>query len=100
MISYQLLGTRDWFVIHHSDCGMQLFTDDIISGLLEKSLQTATIDSSGWHDIGEIFSRCEQRQHRGARAGGVQWQCEHIARPRPRERMARRLLFAGANRDG
>jgi carbonic anhydrase len=52
IISYKLLGTREWFVIHHSDCGMQLFTDDIISGLLERSLETATIDAAGWHDTG------------------------------------------------
>lgn len=52
VISYKLLGTQEWFVVHHSDCGMELFTDDIISGLLSKSLQTAVIDESGWHDIG------------------------------------------------
>ncbi len=52
VISYKLLGTREWFVIHHTDCGMGLFTDDIIGGLLEKSLETATVDATGWHDIG------------------------------------------------
>src|SRR5512147_2423970 len=35
VISYKLLGTREWFVIHHTDCGMELFTDAIMSGLLE-----------------------------------------------------------------
>ncbi|HUI22415.1 MAG TPA: carbonic anhydrase [Methylocella sp.] len=52
VISYKLLGTQEWFVIHHSDCGMQLFDDEIMSGLLEKSLETATIDDKGWHDHG------------------------------------------------
>jgi carbonic anhydrase len=52
VISYKLLGTREWFVIHHTDCGMELFTDDILSSLLEKSLEAATVDSSGWHDHG------------------------------------------------
>jgi len=52
VISYKLLGTREWFVIHHTDCGMELFTDDIIAGLLEKSLETATIDDKGWRDVG------------------------------------------------
>jgi carbonic anhydrase len=52
VISYKLLGTREWFVIHHTDCGMQLFTDDVIADLLEKSLETATIDATGWHDVG------------------------------------------------
>ena len=23
VISYKLLGTREWFVIHHTDCGME-----------------------------------------------------------------------------
>lgn len=53
VISYKLLGTREWFVIHHTDCGMLLFTDEIIRGLLASSLKTATIDENGWHDSGE-----------------------------------------------
>jgi carbonic anhydrase len=53
VISYKLLGTREWFVVHHTDCGMELFTDDVIAGLLETSLETATIDAEGWHDLGK-----------------------------------------------
>ena len=53
VISHKLLGTNEYFVVHHSDCGMELFTDDVISGLLEKSLDTARIDASGWHDVGD-----------------------------------------------
>ncbi|MGQ3000350.1 beta-class carbonic anhydrase [Variovorax sp.] len=52
VISYKLLGTREFFVVHHSDCGMELFTDDVISGLLEQSLETASVDATGWHDTG------------------------------------------------
>jgi carbonic anhydrase len=52
VISHKLLGTNEWFVVHHTDCGMQLFDDKIISGLLEKSLDTASIDEQGWHDHG------------------------------------------------
>jgi len=52
VISYKLLGTREWFVIHHTDCGMETFSDEIMRGLLEKSLKTASIDASGWHDSG------------------------------------------------
>ena len=52
VISYKLLGTREWFVVHHTDCGMETFTDEIIRGLLASSLQTATVDESGWHDSG------------------------------------------------
>ncbi|MGD0107669.1 MAG: carbonic anhydrase [Rhodopila sp.] len=52
VISYKLLGTNEWFVIHHTDCGMQLFDDQVIGGLLENSLETATIDAQDWHDHG------------------------------------------------
>ena len=52
VISTKLLGTREWFVIHHTGCGMQLFTDDIMAGLLEQSLETAQHDATGWHDHG------------------------------------------------
>jgi carbonic anhydrase len=34
VISCKLIDTREWFVIHHTDCGMETFTDDIIRGLL------------------------------------------------------------------
>jgi carbonic anhydrase len=53
VISYKLLGTREWFVIHHTDCGMETFTDEIMRGLLASSLKTATVDASGWHDSGQ-----------------------------------------------
>src|ERR1700756_5033406 len=53
VISYKLLGTREWFVIHHTDCGMMLFTNDDIRNLLASSLKTATLDQSGWRDAGE-----------------------------------------------
>ncbi|MBC3787646.1 beta-class carbonic anhydrase [Spirosoma utsteinense] len=53
VISYKLLGTREWFVIHHTDCGMQYFTDDVIRGLLATSLKTARVDETGWHNVTE-----------------------------------------------
>ena len=31
VISHKLLGTREWFVIHHRNCGMELFSDEIIA---------------------------------------------------------------------
>jgi carbonic anhydrase len=52
VISYKLLGTREWFVIHHTDCGMETFTDEVIRRLLSESLEQAVIDSAGWHDRG------------------------------------------------
>ena len=53
IISYKLLGTREWFVIHHTNCGMETFTDDVMRGLLAASLKTSSIDETGWHDSGD-----------------------------------------------
>lgn len=51
VISHKLLGTREWFVIHHTDCGMELFTNDVMGGLLEGSLATAVLEPSGWRNV-------------------------------------------------
>ena len=53
VISHKLLGTAEWFVIHHTDCGMEYFTDEIIRDLLSKSLATASVDEKGWHNVTE-----------------------------------------------
>ncbi|MEB3103490.1 beta-class carbonic anhydrase [Ferviditalea candida] len=53
IISYKLLGTQEWFVIHHSDCGMETFTNDIMHGLLLQSLETAKLEEGKWVDTGK-----------------------------------------------
>lgn len=53
VISYKLLGTKEWFVIHHTDCGMETFNSEIMGNLLASSLKTASVDESGWHDSGK-----------------------------------------------
>lgn len=52
VISYKLLGTREWFVVHHTDCGMEFFTDEVIRGLLAQSLETAELRPEGFVDVG------------------------------------------------
>ena len=52
VISYKLLGTAEWFVVHHSDCGMEFFTDDVMRDLLASSLETAALGPTGFHDVG------------------------------------------------
>lgn len=53
VISYKLLGTREWFVIHHTNCGMEFFTDDVMRGLLASSLETAALGDQGFYDVGK-----------------------------------------------
>src|ERR1039457_3099934 len=53
VISYKLLGTREFFVIHHTDCGMEFFTNEVMRGLLASSLETAELTPSGFRDVGQ-----------------------------------------------
>jgi carbonic anhydrase len=53
VISYKLLGTCEWFVIHHTDCGMETFTDAVMGELLASSLETASLGKKGWRDVGQ-----------------------------------------------
>lgn len=52
VISYKLLGTNEWFVVHHTDCGMEFFTDEVMRGLLASSLETASLGPDGFTDVG------------------------------------------------
>jgi carbonic anhydrase len=52
VISHKLLGTEEWLVVHHTNCGMELFTDEVMRSLLKQSLDTAKLDAEGWRDVG------------------------------------------------
>ncbi|KAL5342090.1 carbonic anhydrase [Aspergillus crustosus] len=38
VISQQLLGTREIVIVHHTDCGMLTFTDDVIRSKIKEDL--------------------------------------------------------------
>jgi carbonic anhydrase len=65
VISHKLLGTQEWFVIHHTNCGMELFADDVIADLLEDDLSTASFDGKTWSNP----------HHHGGHAAGhfIKW---------------------------
>jgi carbonic anhydrase len=52
VISYKLLGTQEWFVVHHTNCGMEFFTDELMGELLGQSLETAELSPDGFRDVG------------------------------------------------
>jgi len=52
VISYKLLGTQEFFVIHHTDCGMEFFTNEVMRDLLNSSLETAELTPNGSRDVG------------------------------------------------
>jgi carbonic anhydrase len=50
VISHKLLGTAEWFIVHHTNCGMELFTDQIMRDLLADSLATAAFEAGQWRN--------------------------------------------------
>ena len=43
----------EWFVMHHTNCGMEFFTSELMGDLLESSLETAALGDEGFYDVGE-----------------------------------------------
>ena len=50
VISHKLLATNEWFVIHHTNCGMEFFTSEHMGNLLETSLVTAKHDGTAFQN--------------------------------------------------
>ena len=61
VISHKLLGTREWFVIHHTDCGMLYFDDVLMGDLLAGSLDTAELTPQGFRNRAEPGGSTEGR---------------------------------------
>ena len=54
VISNTLLGTQEWFVIHHTDCGMLTFDDEKMAAILKE--KTGRDDGAyiKWHTIKDL----------------------------------------------
>jgi len=51
VVSCKLMGTTDWFVIHHSGCGMQAYTDEDIRHLLGLGDDDAHHHGTKWWNV-------------------------------------------------
>ena len=79
VISYKLLGTREWFVIHHTDCGMEFFSNDAHERPVRPSLETAALGPGGSTtpapaglERGQVHRLAHDRRHRGRVVDDVQ----------------------------
>ena len=64
VLSHKLMGTREWFVIHHTQCGLQFVTDEQIADLLAGSLDTAEQTPEGFRNTSEPGGSVEGRYMR------------------------------------
>ncbi len=51
IISYQLLGTREFMFIHHTDCGMLAFKDEDLASDLRKRTGRAAVVPTVFHSF-------------------------------------------------
>lgn len=49
----RVLGTKEWFVIHHTNCGMEFFANEVMRGLLGSSLEAASLTAESFKDVGK-----------------------------------------------
>ena len=61
VISHKLLGTREWFVVQHTDCGMLYFDDTTMGDLLAGSLETAELTPQGFRNASNPGGSAEGR---------------------------------------
>jgi carbonic anhydrase len=53
LISSWLLGTREFLVIHHTDCGMEKFTDDVLVGMV-RDATGADLSEREFHTFSDL----------------------------------------------
>ena len=58
VVSHKLLGTTEWFVIHHTDCGMEYVDDKTIATLLEGGVETSNYANGQWQNPEKMSGGC------------------------------------------
>ena len=111
VISHKLLGTREWFVVHHTDCGMELFDDEVMGDLLAGSLATASHGPDGWRNAAEDggspagryvrwLTISDQRRASSTMCSRIRTHPLVPERPDPRLRLRRQDRSSAAGRGG
>lgn len=54
IISHHLLGTQEFVIINHTDCGMLTFKDDDLRSRLQKETGTATVAPAAFHTFSDV----------------------------------------------
>ncbi len=53
IISYKMLGTNEFYVIHHSDCGMESFTNEDMKSKFEGIKHNTELENIDWLTISD-----------------------------------------------
>jgi len=64
IISHHLLGTREFMIINHTDCGMLTFKDEKLRKNLLKKTRTATVAPLLFHAFSNISENVRQQMQK------------------------------------
>ncbi|MFQ5616715.1 MAG: beta-class carbonic anhydrase [Anaerolineales bacterium] len=61
LISHHLLGTQEFILIHHTDCGMLTFKDEELHAKLQQQTGTATVAPTHFHAFSDLEADVRQQ---------------------------------------
>ena len=61
IISHQLLGTQEFIIINHTDCGMLTFKDEDLRSKLQKQTGTASVAPAAFHAFTNLEENVRQQ---------------------------------------
>ena len=61
IISHHLLGTQEFMLIHHTDCGMLTFKDEELRAKLQQQTGTATVAPVHFHAFSDLEEDVRQQ---------------------------------------
>jgi carbonic anhydrase len=61
LISHYLLGTQEFMIINHADCGMLTFKDDDLRAKLQAESGTAAVAPAHFHAFGNVEENVRQQ---------------------------------------
>jgi len=61
ILSHHLLGTQEFMIINHTDCGMLTFTDEEVRARLQQLTGTATVASVYFHAFRNVEENVRQQ---------------------------------------
>jgi len=64
IISHHLLGTQEFIIINHTDCGMLTFKDEDLTAKLEAKTNAAAVAPSHFHTFGDLEANVRQQIRR------------------------------------
>lgn len=61
ILSHHLLGTQEFMIVNHTDCGMLTFKDEELRGKLQQLTGTATVTPAHFHAFGDLEENVRQQ---------------------------------------